>query len=315
MAVQDVGAEANALFVQLTQDFTFPIPTIDINGPEFDFPFDANSEMYAAIPKITTCDLTTREIGGDGVFDALMDAVMVHLRGEYDASRITGAEYTKSYIASIEAAMANGTQFLLQRDAAYWQAQTAQINAITARVQLANAKMQMVQTLYGALGEKARYALAKMQALVTTMEYKTAEFTHTNMQPIQKDILDKQSDGATLQNEGLDLDNQTKDFQLNNILQQQYKLLGEQIETARAQTMETRTDGTPVFGAVGKQKDLYAQQIISYQRKAEMDAAKMWSDAWTVQKTIDEGLAPPTTFTNAKVDEVLNIIRTKNGLA
>lgn len=314
MAVTDPGADANALFNQLTQDYNLPFPNIDLEGPEYNFPFDETSDLYKAIPKLTTCDLTTGKVGGSGVFDALMESVAVHLKAEFDAGRITGAEYTKSYIAAVESAMGNGTQFLLQRDQAYWQAQTAQLGAITARVQLQTAKAQMLQTMYGALREKAGYALAKMQAMVAAMEYATSEYNHTMLQPLQKDILGHQVATAALQTEGQDLDNQTKDFTLTNILPAQALLVTEQMESARAQTLDLRSDTNPVTGSIGKQKDLYAQQILSYQRKSELDAAKLWSDAWTVQKTIDEGLVAPSNFTNVNVDSVLAKVRVNNGL-
>ena len=314
MAVLDPGADANALFNQLTEDYDFPFPEIDLAGSEFDFPFDSTSALYQPIPKLTVCDLTTGQVNGDGVFDALLKSVSVHLRAEFDAGRITGAEYTKSYIAAVEAAMANGTQFLLQRDQAFWTAQAAQLGAITARVQLQTAKAQMLQAMYGALREKAGYALAKMQTSVASMEYMTAEYNHTMLQPLQKDVLTAQAATAVLQTESQDLENQTKDFTLTNILPAQAQLVTEQMEAARAQTLDLRTDTNAVTGSIGKQKDLYAQQIVSYQRKSELDAAKLWSDAWTVQKTIDEGLVAPSNFTNTNVDSVLAKIRIANGL-
>lgn len=312
----DPGAEANALFNQLTAEFDITFPEIDLTAPEYSLPILEEDPVMAPITKVDICRVTTREVGGAGSFDALMEGFAKHLEAEYNSGRITGAEYTKAYIAASTAAMGNAVQFALQQDAVYWQATTAQIGAITARVQLATAKAQMVAALYSAQSEMARFALTKMQTLNSSMEYKVAEYTHTNMQPIQLDILTKQSAGATLQNEGLTLDNETKDFTLTSIQPQQLLLLVEQTEAARAQTMDTRTDGTtPVSGSVGKQKELYTQQITSYQRKSELDAAKLWSDAWTIQKTIDEGLTAPSNFTNTNVDQVLSIVRTKAGLA
>lgn len=315
MAIVDIGADANALFDQLSQDFTVPLPVIDVDGPEFDFPFDENSQMYKEVPKLTTCDLTTGEVGGDGVFDALMKSVAVHLKEEFEANRISGGDYTKAYIASTQAALGSAVQFLLQRDQAYWQAQQAQIAAITARVQMQTAKAQLIQTLFGAMREKAGYALTKMQTLGASLETQIADYNLTKMMPLQEEILTKESAGRTLQNEGLTLDNSIKDFNLVNILVQQHRLLVEQTETARAQTLNERTDGNPVTGMLGKQKELYTQQISSYQRRSEMDAAKLWADAWSVQKTIDEGLVAPTNFTNTNVDSVLSKIRANNGLA
>lgn len=92
-------------------------------------------------------------------------------------------------------------------------------------------------------------------------------------------------------------------------------LIIEQTEVQRAQTMNTRLDNvTTVTGAIGKQKDLYTQQIASYIRDSELKAAKIFADAWITQKTLDEGLVAPTNFTNATVDIVLTKIRTNNSL-
>ena len=93
-----------------------------------------------------------------------------------------------------------------------------------------------------------------------------------------------------------------------------YCLIQEQIEAARAQTMETRTDGSPVRGSVGKQKDLYTQQITSYQRSSEINAAQMFKDAWIAHKSIDEGIDTPASFNATSISEVLASIKTNNGL-
>lgn len=61
-----------------------------------------------------------------------------------------------------------------------------------------------------------------------------------------------------------------------------------------------------------EQINLYQQQVISYQRDAEVKAAKLFTDAWITQKTIDEGLLAPDGFTNAKIDEILDKLRLNN---
>lgn len=93
-----------------------------------------------------------------------------------------------------------------------------------------------------------------------------------------------------------------------------YISVSEQGEAQRAQTLDTRSDGATVGGAMGTQKNLYLQQIDSYKRDAEVKAGKMWTDAWITMKTIDEGLLPPSQFTNANLDVVLNKIKTNNNL-
>lgn len=201
--------------------------------------------MPVASPvKMTIFDLTTGSVGGEGVFDKLMVSLVAHLKVEYEANRISGAEYTKAYTAIVSAALGAAQQFLIGADQAYW-------SDLTAEAQIAN---------------------------------------------------------LVLQGNGLTITNTT-------ILPAQEKLLIEQMEVQRSQTMNTRSDNvTTVVGAVGKQKDLYTQQIDSYQRDAETKVAKIFSDAWITQKTIDEGLLAPAQFSNANLDEVLIAIRAANAL-
>lgn len=95
----------------------------------------------------------------------------------------------------------------------------------------------------------------------------------------------------------------------------QYCLVVEQKEAKRAETMDTRSDGvTAIMGSIGKQKELYTQQIDSYQKDAVYKVGKLWSDAWVAQKTLDEGMDAPDNYTNVEVDEVLKALRVGVGL-
>ena len=269
---------ANQLMLSLMEGESITIPEIDFSDPSFQIPNDLESDLYKTVTRLTNEDLTTGVIDGPGTFDSLMRGFKAHLQGEFEANRISGAEYTKAFIALTAGAMQNATQFLLGRDAAFWQAVTAQANAITARVQLETAKVQYAGILLEALNARANYALTKLKLATEDVTFATGQ------------------------------------FQLNFILPQQRLLLLEQTESARAQTLDNRTDGAAVVGVLGKQKDLYTQQITSYQRDAEVKAGKLWTDAWTVQKTIDEGLLPPANFQNATLDTVLTTIRDNNNL-
>lgn len=270
--------EANRLLEELTKGDDFTLPDIDMSGPEWDIPGGDDSPIFGAIDKISNESLTTREVGGSGTFDALMESAHNHLKAEFKANRITGGEYTKAYIAMMESCMSNAVQFLLGRDQAYWAAAMAQIQAVTARVQLATSKAQFVLAKIQALSAKSEYALTKMKIATESETYCAALFNADQMLP------------------------------------QQLKLLTEQTEAQRAQTLDTRSDGTTVTGSVGKQKELYSQQITSYQRDAEVKASKLFTDAWITQKTIDEGLNPPNGFTNASIDTILTKLKSNNGL-
>lgn len=270
--------EANRLLEELTKGDDFTLPDIDMSGPEWDIPGGDGSPIFGAITKITNESLTTREVGGSGTFDALMESAHNHLKAEFKANRITGGEYTKAYIAMMESCMSNAVQFLLGRDQAYWAAALAQIQAVTARVTLATSKAQFVLAKLQALSAKSEYALTKLKIATESETYCAALFNASQMLP------------------------------------QQLKLITEQTESQRAQTLDTRTDGAVVKGSVGKQKELYSQQITSYQRDAEVKASKLFTDAWITQKTIDEGLNPPNGFTNASIDTILTKLKSNNGL-
>src|SRR5690606_34763350 len=131
-------------------------------------------------------DLTTKNVNGSGTFDVLMASVSNHLKEEYEKGRISGGEYTKAYIALAEAAMANSVQFLISRDQAYWEAQTAQINAITALITTEVAKAQLLATQFDAFDKRATYALTKIRLSEQDVNYCIAQFNLENILPAQE---------------------------------------------------------------------------------------------------------------------------------
>lgn len=291
--------EANALLTALVAGEDFTLPDIDMSGSEYDIPGGINSPIYAEIEKITTEQLTTREVGGSGVFDALMQSASNHLLAEFKNNRITGGDYVKAYIATMEACMANAVQFLTTKDQAYWNAVTAQVAAITARANLGIIKANFVTAKIQALATKAEYALTKLKLSNESVTYCTAQYNLSSMLPQQL---------MMLKNQTTQVAEQTK------LTTEQINMTKEQKEAQRAQTSDTRTDGTRVAGSVGKQKELYDQQITSYKRDAEVKAAKLFTDAWVTQKTIDEGLSPPNGFTNSSLDRILTALKNNNAL-
>lgn len=278
-------AEANTIMNTLVAGEEFPIRQPDLDDSDYQIPI--GGPLVSAITKLTNADLTTKTVDGTGAFDILMSSVAAHLKGEYEKNRITGADYTKAYIELASAAMGNAVQYLLGKEQAYWQAVTAQqqakigeIGVVTARVALETAKVEMAKQQFDATNSKATYALTKMKLSSEGVAYCLAKYN------------------------------------LDNMLPAQLGLVQEQKEAQRAQTLDTRSDGiTPVSGSVGKQKQLYTQQITSYQRDAENKAARLFTDAWMTMKTMDEGLLPPLNFANSSLDEVLGVIKSANGFS
>lgn len=275
---------ANQLEDTLTAGKDFNLPPIDFSGDKYEIP-DATGPIFDHPDKIGIEDLTTRTVDGAGVFDAIMQASNAHLDKQYQSNRITGQEYAKVYIATIQSAMSTAVQFLLGKDQAYWQsllvqaqAQAAQVALIQARVEVMTAKLQAYSVQFQALTSEATYALTKLKLATEDQQFCQLK--------AQTDVTIAQVD-----------------------------MVKEQTEAQRAQTLDTRKDGLAVKGAIGKQKELYSQQITSYQRDAEVKAAKMFTDAWITQKTIDEGLLPPSGFTNTSIDEILRRLKINNGFS
>lgn len=472
------GAEvvADALMDSLLVGESFAIPSVNLNDPAFNFPSIVGNPMYAQVTELSNEDLTTRTIGGTGTYDAIMQSQAVHLKEEFTAGRITGADYAKAYVALAQSASGQAVQFLLGKDQAYWASVIAQGQALTARVQLETAKAQLAIALIEANNQRATFALNKIRLanedaqygitkynLATTLPAQTAQITaqtanitaegfnipkqglqldaqtalvtqqrlnvidelltataqrakiaadtaQTTQQttnlvaealniPKQGSLIDaqalhtgKQADIATqeilvkqqqvlvateevlvkkqqvllatkeievaaaklvnIPKEGAMLDAQklgveknteiasynltTKlpadvamldeqrlgvvksteiaSYNLSSLMPAQLTLIKEQGEVQRAQTLDIRLDGIPVNGSIKSQKDLYAQQIISYQRSSQTNAAKVWVDSWVADSALQDSPKTPTGFTETNIGAVLTTLKTTNGL-
>jgi hypothetical protein len=274
------GAEvvADALMDSLLVDEVFAVPTVNLNDPAFNFPSIVGNPLYNAVSELTNEDLTTRTVGGTGTYDAIMASQAVHLKDEFNAGRITGAEYTKAYIALAQAACGQAIQFLLGKDQAYWASVNAQGQALIAKVQLETAKAQLAIATAEMKNQRATFALNKIRLANEDAQYGIAKYN------------------------------------LDNILPAQLTLVKEQGEVQRAQTMDARSDAAAVAGSVKSQKDLYAQQVISYKRSSEVNAAKIFTDAWVADSAIQDSPIVPTAFSSANISSVLTSIKTLNGL-
>lgn len=299
------------IYTSLVSDLNLTLPALpSLSGPEFTQPTTTGNELYGNISKIANADLTTAVVGGTGIFDVLMTAMKAHLAQEHQAGRITGDQYTKAYIATTTQALEIGTQFLLNREQTYWQsllvqtqAQRGEVERVMARVQLEIAKASLYQAHAQAKVQNqlsaAQYALAKMNLSIADKDFL--------IKGVQKLIADQDEKLRIEQVNGAGYNN-------THILPAQKKLLEEQVEVQRAQTLNTRTDGQSVAGAVGKQKDLYTQQIDSYKKSDQYKVAKIVTDAWITRKTLDEGAPIPTALTDANLNQLMNVLRSTNGM-
>lgn len=278
MSVYNSEIDAIALYNALIDGEDIVIPDIDFSDPAYQIPIDVDSALYQSVNKLTVKDITKHANDDDGAYDGINNAFARTLREEFEKGRITGGDYVKAFIALQESAMSNAVNFLVQRENVFWQSAQAQAQAITARVQLEIAKLNYAATKMQALTAKANYCLTKLKLATEDVTFGQGQ------------------------------------YQIDHILPTQKATMLEQVETARGQTSDYRTDGiTPIMGILGKQKDLYNQQIISYQRDAENKAARIFMDAWSVNQAIAEEPLP-SEMENSNLDVILAKVRVNNGL-
>ena len=173
----------------------------------------------------------------------------------------------------------------IERDTAQYQLDSV----LNTQVAIDNFKLEKLLPInYAQEQQKLNFAMPAQTALVN--EQKEAMRAQT---------LDNRSDALT---------------PVTGILGRQRTLLTEQGEAERAKTLNTRSDAQTVIGSIGKQKDLYTQQIDSFIKDAQHKTAKMYLDSWITQKTLDEGLTAPTEFVNSEVDIVMARVRDNNNL-
>lgn len=231
----------------ITQGLDFSVPDVDFDDDIFNIP-DALADALQKVPEPLTIGLLTECIvDGNGCFDKIMTACKAHLKLEYDAGRITGAEYTKAYIAMMQSALQFAVQYLLGKDNAYYQALGTQAQALAGNIDAYTAKV--------------RLAIAQAQAHITKAQYAN----HV----LGLAATEKQTNLVAEQTE-----TQVK----------QQALLHEQAEQAHAQVSDKQLDGsTAVTGYTGNQNKLLQQQVTSFKKDAVIKAAKIYADSLATQ--------------------------------
>ena len=283
-------------------------------------------------------DLTQRKVSGDGYFDALMESVKNHLKEEYDKNRISGAEYTKAYIALTQSAMSTATQYLLQKDTAYWQGINAQAEVVLKQVTIDKGIYEVNKVLPAQVSKlemetslleyekdnilpvqvaKLNYEVSNvLPAQVSKLSTETSllEYEETNILPKKKEALELQLSKAT--------------FEFNKILPKQDELIKAQVAKERAATSDKSlvwttlgtgadkaTEGSAnVSGVIGLQKLLYVQQEKTYKQDTINNTMQHLYSAWSAGITNGtSGISAPaaigTAGFNTSVTSQLNALK------
>ena len=289
----------------LTKNLNFNIPNVDFNDDAFKIPASLlatlqkeptviSKEAVTNIDEETYTSSNKHTIQGTGSFDTIMSAYMKHLEREFVEKRIQGADYANAYTQLLRQAMEQAINFELNREKSRWEGILSQVQAITAVANLYKAKVELAIAQGQALTTKAQYANAVAQLGNLDAQYGNAL--------AQRDNTVAQTDNTIVQKDNIIAQTSNLVVQKDNIVAQKDNIL--------AQTDKVREDITLTV----KQEAMVAQQTTSFKRRDEYNAVKLQADAFTIQKSIDEGTVAPNVFQSAQINTNLSKHLTNVGL-
>jgi len=204
----DSHIPANKLHVDLLDGFAVNIGSPDWNDPKYNILYDPNDPLWNKVKKLDIEEFTDGTIGGKGIFDGMMVSVEAHLQREYQEGRITGADYTKAYIALVGAAMQNAVQYVTAAEQQHWAGVAARVAAIQGIVELESVKFKYELLKIDALRGQAEYTVKKQQLATEDVNFAIAGYKLGN-------ILPTQYQGYLLDNAGKVISNDTALYDLN----------------------------------------------------------------------------------------------------
>lgn len=222
--IGEVGTDANTIYTTLTTDLVLNLnlPEITVDLP-LTFPDWPDEPADIEVTALTIEELTEGVVGGAGVFDSLMTAITAHLTLQHEKGRITGADYAKVYMGSINAVMQYGVQFLLGKD----------------RVFLENKQIQAALRL-----AHTQHLKGLLDLQMAKVDLQRAQFMNSEAR-IKAYIARNQYADSKM---GL-----VTSFQGIHTAIGQSKLVFEQYEAERGKTKNTLESGATITGLVGNE--------------------------------------------------------------
>ena len=292
-------------------DLNWNMPDIDFGEDDVAFPAFP-PELLEPVKALGVKALTSGSLNGDGSFDVLMQIIQKYLEREYKENRISGTDYAKLYIESMQLALNNASQYILQAENAAWQGRLLKAQAQQMEYEKIKSKLEAKRMLLSLFQIEAEMKKAQIEALIASTQlvatkmslssaYNQINVMHEQIDQVRAATKETLQDGTpvagTLAKEKQQISKNIEQLeqQILNLIKQR-DLLGEQIESQRAQTLDDRTDSAPVKGILGAQRELYIEQKEAYLTDAKTKVVKMGLDTWTTRKTSGDAIEPPVSF-------------------
>lgn len=310
-------------------------------------------ELPAEVPiSRTFSDITTSELNGSGLFDELMRTAKEHLQEEYASQRIKSVDYSKVYLGSMEAALANTVQYLLGMSLVDAQKRKLDVETEAERQRLALIPLQVEKleaeikqighqsdllvaqiakteqdTANAVLqGELIKQQTIKVQREITYIETQDRGLTYQidNMYP--QELANLTLTGTKLDEEiQLITANTAKTVNESDLVSEKIRELTYQIDNLYPENLKKIQGEVALINAktdsekkqpelIATQQNLLNTQIEGFNRDAEQKAAKLMADVWAVQVSVDEGRPVPRSLINEQIDLAVNHMLTGIGI-
>jgi len=298
---------------------------------------------------ISTAHLTEQDLEGTGVFDILMDATKQHIKTEFDANRVTGADYAQLYSTAITNVLQQSIAFLLNKEINDKQADllTAQISKLVKDEDLVDQQILQSVQQTELLEAQVSLAYAQIQDTVNIKDVSTTVTGLVSRQRLQTEaetalvgtqknvalaqILDNVTTTPGVVTGSIGAQNAAVTAQKANVVSEnanigkaglkidaEKSLLVQKTVSELAQTEDdaTGTGGSLNEGLIGKQKLLYVAQTDGFARDAEQKFAKIASDMWAVAYTVEgTTFGYPAGWSGADINTILNKVATGIGVS
>ena len=227
----------------------------------------------ATYPQFTNLKLN------EGLFDQLMATVQYHVKNEFDAKRISAADYSKVYLGALEAVLGNTTQYLL--GGLLLEEQREKIKAEIKMIELEADKLQYeIDYMYPAQLKKLEQEGLLIEAQVALAQANILK-TQAEIDKINAEILMLESQKLLI------------DAQIDKI-NAEIEYINAKIKTEKANTEENFTTGS----LIGRQTALLKAQRLGFAGDLYIKQAKLHADYAAVWLSVqeDEGVSvlPPT---------------------
>lgn len=250
---------------------------------------------------LTVRSLTGGEKEGSGVFDELMRTIKSHVHEELSTGRITEKAYSEVYLGALQFALNSATSYALAYEKA--NKELAVLDEQIKQNQKQNELLELQKEQLSIANATAKYNLDVMlpaqllqlkkqtELVVEQVNQATAQTAQITAQTAltkkQQDLVDEQirdaKDKHTNPTGGLNKAQYDK-------LMAEKAIADQKLITEKAQTSSS-INGTAVGGLIGQEMTLKKNQGDSFLRNAEIQVAKLYSDAFSVMYSTDaEGM-------------------------